>query len=136
MDNWLGSWFKPCIDQGLLTIGLLPATKLQMIAVPDIGKYGLLGFEQHAELNGKALDIAGDELTMPETAKIISQAIGKEITFAPTPIEEVRNYSADFAAMLDWFNKVGYNADIKGNEKTYGIKATSFSEWAKKQSWK
>src|SRR5438874_8100338 len=51
MENFLSPWFKPAIDQGKLMIGLKPTTALQMIAVKDIGKYGLLAFEQAEELN-------------------------------------------------------------------------------------
>jgi uncharacterized protein YbjT (DUF2867 family) len=78
------------------------------------------------ELNGKAIDMAGDELTMPEAARIVSDAMGKEVVFAPTPIEEVRGFSEDFALMLEWFDGVGYDADISGNAKAYGIEPTRF----------
>jgi len=43
-------WFKPAIDQGHVAIGMRPETRLQMIAVKDIGRYGALAFERHAEL--------------------------------------------------------------------------------------
>ena len=50
MENFLSPWFKPGIDQGKLMIGVKPTTVLQMIAVGDIGRYGRLAFERHAEL--------------------------------------------------------------------------------------
>jgi hypothetical protein len=43
--------------------------------------------------------------------------------------------SEDFALMLEWFDKVGYNADIEANAKKYGIEPTSFETWAKQVSW-
>jgi uncharacterized protein YbjT (DUF2867 family) len=135
MENWLSPWFKPAIDQGKLMIGLKPETKLQQIAVGDIGRYGALAFEKHQELKGAELDIAGDEKTMPETAAIISKASGKKVEFAPLPIEEVRKFSADFAAMLEWFMKVGYDADIAGNARQHGIRPTTLQEWASKAAW-
>jgi uncharacterized protein YbjT (DUF2867 family) len=123
MENLLSPWFKPALDEGKLTVGIRADTKLQMIAVQDIGKYGLLAFEEHEKLNGKAIDIAGDELTMPETAKALSEALGKNITFEPTPIEEIRKL------MLEWFDGVGYEADISGNASAYGIPPTSLKSW-------
>jgi uncharacterized protein YbjT (DUF2867 family) len=135
MENLLSPWFKPGIDQGKVMIGIAATTKLQMSNLEDIGKYGLLAFEKHAELNGKAIDIASDELIMPEVAQVLSTVTKKPITFERVPIELVRQGSADFAAMLEWFDKVGYNADIAGNANTYNIKPTSFAEWAKKQKW-
>ena len=86
-----------------------------MITVQDKDKYGFWVFENNHQLNGRAIDIEGDALTMPEVAKIISNAAGRTIEFVQTPIEEVRKFSADFAIMLEWFDGVGYNADIERN---------------------
>jgi uncharacterized protein YbjT (DUF2867 family) len=135
MENLAGPWFKPAIDQGMLAVGIKPGTKLQMIAVTDIGKYGRLAFERHAELNGKAVDIAGDEMTMPEAATILSAQLGKPVTHFQVPIEEVRKASEDFALMLEWFDRVGYEADIAGNAKAWGIRPTPFAEWAAGVTW-
>ncbi|MGH7318219.1 MAG: NmrA/HSCARG family protein [Candidatus Rokuibacteriota bacterium] len=135
MDNFLSGWFKPGIDQGKLMIGLKPTTVLQMIAVSDVGKYGALAFEKHKELNRQEFDIAGDAHTMPETAKILSKATGRTITFEQVPIAEVRKASEDYALMLEWFDRVGYNVDIPALAKKYGIKPTSLAEWAAKVKW-
>ncbi|NIN70422.1 MAG: NmrA family NAD(P)-binding protein [Gemmatimonadetes bacterium] len=135
MENWVSPWFKPYIDEGSLAIGIKPETKLQQIAVADIGKYGKLAFERHEKLNGQAIDIAGDELTGPETAEIVSKASGKSVSFFQVPIEQVREMSEDFALMLEWFDEVGYNADIEGNAKKYGIEPTSFEDWARHVAW-
>jgi len=130
MENLAGPWFLPYIEKGQLAVGMKPTTKLQMIAVKDIGKYGAWAFENHAALNGRAVDIAGDELTGPEAAAIISRVSGKPVTFFQVPIEAVREGSADFAAMLEWFDAVGYDADIAATAKESGIKPTPFAEWA------
>ncbi len=135
MENWLGPWFKPGIDAGKLMIGLQPATVLQMIAVADIGKYGLAAFEKQEALNGREIDIAGDAHTMPDTARILSKATGRAITFERTPIEEVRKASADFASMLEWMDRVGYSADIAANAKEFGIAPTKLGDWASRQKW-
>jgi uncharacterized protein YbjT (DUF2867 family) len=135
MENFASPWFKPGIDAGTLMVGIKPETVLQMIAVQDIGKYGFWAIENHKTLNGRAIDIAGDALTMPAAAKIIGTAAGRTVEFVQTPIEEVRKFSADFALMLEWFDRVGYNADIEGNAKESGIKPTKFFEWASKVKW-
>jgi len=135
MENWISPWFKPAIDQGQLAVGIKPDTVLQMIAVADIGKYGRYAFDQHQALNGKALDIAGDGLTMPEVAKRISAAAGRTITFFSVPIEEVRKFSTDFASMLEWFDKVGYEADIAARSKESSIPPTTFADWVQSVQW-
>ena len=135
MENFLSPWFKPGIDQRKLMMGIKPTTVVQMIAVSDIGKYGLLAFEKPAELNRREIDIAGDAHTMPETANIISKAAGRTITFQQVPIAEIRKSSEDYAKMLEWFDGVGYDADIAGNAKKYGIRPTTLGEWAASVNW-
>ena len=135
MENWTSPWFKPGLDEGKLMIGLEPETVLQMISVVDIGKYGVVAFEQHDKLDGEAIDIAGDAKTMPGTAEILGKAMGKSVTFVQVPIEEVRKFSEDFAIMLEWFDRVGYDVGISSLEKRFGIRPTSLAEWAAKVSW-
>jgi len=135
MDNFVSPWFKPGIDQGKVMIALKPTTVLQMIAVKDIGKYGLLAFEKAEELNRKEIDLAGDAHTSPEAAQILSAAAGRTITFQPVPIAEVRKASEDSALMLEWFDRIGYDADITGNAKRYGIKPTTLADWAASVRW-
>jgi uncharacterized protein YbjT (DUF2867 family) len=135
MENWLGAWFKPGIDQGKIMMGIAPTTVLQMIAVEDIGKYGLLAFEKHAGWNGRAVDIAGDAKTIPDAARIFGQAAGRTITFEAVPIAEVRKMSEDQALMLEWFDRVGYSVDIQANAREFNIKPTALAEWASRQKW-
>jgi uncharacterized protein YbjT (DUF2867 family) len=136
MENLLGAWVKPYLDQSnTLAIGMKSDTKLQMIAVRDIGKYGLHAFERHQELNGRAIDIAGDELTGPEMAEILSEVTGRDISFYSVPVEQVREGSPEAAIMLEWFDRVGYDADIEGNAREFGIPPTRFRDWAAQQDW-
>lgn len=135
MENWTSPWFLPGLQEGALAIGVRPETKLQMVAVADIGAYGAWAFENHASLNGRAIDIAGDERTMPETAAILGRAMGRELRFVSLPIEEVRKFSDDFATMLEWFDRVGYNVDIAARSEESGIRPTSLEAWAAGVKW-
>jgi uncharacterized protein YbjT (DUF2867 family) len=135
MENLTSPWYKPYIDQGTLAFGIEPDTRVQAIAVEDIGRYGLKAFEEHEALNGRAIDIAGDELTAPEMAQALSEVTGREIQYYRVPIEEIRKGSEDFAIMLEWFDRVGYDADIDGNAREFGIRPTRFREWAARQDW-
>lgn len=135
MENFLTPWFKPAIDQGKLTVGIKPTTVLQMIAVADIGKYGAWAFDNSRKLNGRAIDIAGDARTMPETARIIGEAAGRNVEFDPTPIEQVRKASKDYAIMLEWFDAMGYDVDIEAMARESGIAPTTLPQWAAKVDW-
>jgi len=126
MENLPSPWF---LNGDHLVSTLQPTTKLQMIAVPDIGAYGALAFTDERFKNLE-LDIAGDEVTLPEAAETLGRALGKPLSYLQIPISEVRKNSEDFALMLEWFESVGYDADIAGNAATYGVKPTSLKEWA------
>lgn len=130
MENLLTPWF---LNGDKLVTALDPRTSLQMIAVEDIGKYHARAFTHAAEMNGTALDIAGDALTMPAAAEALSRALGRGIDYLRIPIEEVRKNSEDFALMLEWFDRSGYNAGIEANARKYGIRPTKLEAWARKQ---
>jgi uncharacterized protein YbjT (DUF2867 family) len=130
MENLLSPWF---LNGDKLMAGMDPKTVLQMIAVEDIGKYGARAFTDAAALNRREIDIAGDAVTIPDAAATLGRALGKSLTFVRVPIEDVRKNSEDFALMLEWFDKVGYDAEIAGNAKAFGIKPTTLAEWAAKQ---
>jgi len=135
MENLASPWFRPGIDGGTLAMGMDGGTRLQMVAVADIGKYGRIAFERHEELNGEALDIAGDALTPVEMAATLSEAAGRKIAHYQVPIAEVRKFSDDFATMLEWFDRVGYSADIEGNQKRFGVEPTRFADWVRTVDW-
>jgi uncharacterized protein YbjT (DUF2867 family) len=135
MENFFLPSFLPGILSGQLAVALEPETKLQMIAVADIGKYAAWAFDDAAKLNGRALDIAGDELTMPETAAILSKYVGRKVEYVQAPIEEVRKFSEDYAIMLEWFDETGYDVDIAKNAQESGIAPTKFDAWAAAQKW-
>ncbi|MBI5084900.1 MAG: NmrA/HSCARG family protein [Acidobacteria bacterium] len=131
MENLTSPWF---LNGDNLCAALDPKTVLQMIAVDDIGKFGARAFTDASALNGREIDLAGDAVTMPQAATILSGSLGRTIHFVRVPIEEVRKNSEDFAVMLEWFDRVGYNADIAGLEREFGIQATKLADWAGRQS--
>ena len=96
----------------------------------DIGWFGARAVTDVAALNRREIDLAGDVQTMPEAAEILTEAVGRPIAFAQTPIEQVRQYSKEMALMLEWFEHVGYGADIAGLEREFGRVLTELPDWA------
>jgi hypothetical protein len=76
-------------------------------------------------LNRHEIDLAGDVPTMPEAAEILTEALGRLIAFAQTPIEQVRQYSKDTALVLRWFERVGYSADLAGLDASSAARSRS-----------
>lgn len=135
MENFQSSAYKAGIDEGRLAVGLKPDTVLPMVAVADIGKYGLFAFMRHDEVNGATIEIAGDALTMPAVAAVLAQAAGREVRFEEVPDSVLRQMSPDLAAMFAWFNESGYRVDIEQLADAYGIRPTKLGEWARLENW-
>ena len=131
MENLLAPF---TLQGSTLALALGPGTKLQMIAVDDIGWFGARAFTDAAALNRREIDLAGDAPTMTEVAANLTQALGRPIAFAQTPLEQVRQYSKDMALMMEWFERVGYNADIAGLEREFGHTLTKLPDWARRQA--
>ena len=131
MENLLAPF---SLQGSTLAWALGPGTKLQMIAVDDIGWFGARAFTDAAALNRREIDLAGDVRTMPEAAEILTEALGRPIAFAQTPIEQVRQYSKETALMLEWFERVGYSADIAGLEREFGRALTKLPDWARRHA--
>jgi uncharacterized protein YbjT (DUF2867 family) len=130
MENLLSPWF---LNGDAIYAAMRPDLKLQMISVDDIGKYVARGFTNADKLNHREIDLAADELTMPDAAMHLSRGLGRNISFVEIPISEVRKNSEDFATMLQWFDRVGYDVDIPSLEREFGIKGTKLVDWAARQ---
>jgi len=99
--------------QGVLTMGIKPDRPLQMLASKDLAVFVDLAFENPSYYMGKAMELAGDEMTMPQAAEIFSRALGIPIRFFERPTAEENRVSSESAAMMEWFNRHGYRADIR-----------------------
>ena len=131
MENLLAPF---SLRDSTLASALAPGTKLQMIAVDDIGWFGARAFTHAAALNRREIDVAGDVRTMAEAAEILTGAMGQPIAFVQTPMEQVRQYSEDTASMLGWIERVGFAADIAGLEREFGRALTKLPEWARRHA--
>jgi uncharacterized protein YbjT (DUF2867 family) len=112
MENLTSPMMGP--RDGVLANALKPTTSLQMIAVEDIGFFAALAFARPQEFIGKAVELAGDALTMPQVAETMTRVTGQPVQFVEVPLEQVAAFSQETADMLAWFNDHGYEADIAG----------------------
>jgi uncharacterized protein YbjT (DUF2867 family) len=130
MENLVSPWF---LQGDKLVTAMRPSTKLQMIASDDIGRFAAQAFVDPQRWSGTATDLAGDSATMPEAADAVGEIVGRKLTYQPIPIEAVRQNSDDFARMLEWFERVGYSADVPRLEREWGIRPKTLREWAHEQ---
>ncbi len=131
MDNF--RWQATGIQQGRLLQGIKPETRLQMIAVDDIGGIAALAFRQPGEWLGKTVEIAGDELTMVEAAAVFSASLGRPVEYVGG--HEDRPGGGDEArSMAAWFDEVGYDVDIAAVRAVYpGLR--DFAEFVVEAAW-
>jgi uncharacterized protein YbjT (DUF2867 family) len=134
MDNFAAPELRAAILGGRLSMPLPPQRTLQMIAVDDIGAFAALAMDDPRGWIGRKIDIAGDELTMEQVVGLFGEAIGKPVRYAETPIESLRRTNREWAMMFDWFNDVGYSANIAECRRLLpGLK--SFGVWLYETHW-
>lgn len=127
MENWL--WMKDMIDGGAIAWPLKPETRLQMIAVDDIGGFVALAFEHPGRWQGRAIDIAGDELAMNGIAQAFTRASGREVAYRQIPWEQFEQHAGqEMTTMYRWFENTGYSVDIPAIRSEYP-KLTNFERW-------
>ncbi len=134
MDNFTSYFGVPIKQQQKLILPLHRETRLQLIATENIGSFAALAFEQPTSFIGKALEIAGDELSMPELAETFSRVMNRSIEFVEQPIEQVIQSNPENALMMEWFNNYGYEAVIPALRALYPSLLT-LETWLRKTGW-
>jgi len=110
MDNF--DFLRTWILQGAWSMSLPPNRSMQMIAADDIGAFVALAFARPADFVGRAIDIAGDELTMLEVAETLGRVIGRTVTFNELPLEQTRGYDPNLATLGEWMRTHDFGANI------------------------
>jgi uncharacterized protein YbjT (DUF2867 family) len=126
----------PRLVDGELVLGLWlrPQTPLQMIATADIAAFAADAFDDPAHWIGRHVEIAGDELTGPQMAKVFDDVTGISTRYEQQPIEQLRAISAEMAAMFDWFDREGYRADLPTLRRIRPT-LTSLESWLRTTGW-
>ncbi len=134
MENFT-TFAKPSAE-GVLMLPMKPSRKLAMVALKDIGEFGAAAFLRPNDFLGQAIDLAGDDLTMPEAAAQLMHAIGRPIRFQEFPMEQAEAAMGhDLTTMFRWFNEVGYAIDIPTLKQKFQMPLTTFAEWIKTVDW-
>lgn len=136
MENVVAPWSIGALSQGTHAFAMPANRLLQLVALADIGAFVAALVERRERVFGKRFDIAGDELSGEDQAKILSQAIGRPINYQEIPIAVARQQSEDTALMFEWFDRVGYDVDIAALHRDFPeVRWHSFADWARKFDW-
>lgn len=135
MENLL-SYSRAGLQQGQLALPLSPSTILQQIALENIAEFSTLVLERRNSFLGKRIDIASNELTGEQAAKILSDELGRKIKYVQVPLEQIRQASEDIALMYEWYERVGTGIDITNLHQQYPeVNWRRFKDWVKSQNW-
>jgi uncharacterized protein YbjT (DUF2867 family) len=114
--NWTRAYILNGAFQG---IGLRPGKTMQLVATEDIGVFTELALAKPGQFLGKTVELAEDELTEAQIAEVLTRviglpvkAIGQQNAAGAAPTEEQ-------LAMFNFFNGVGYDADIAALHAVY-----------------
>lgn len=133
MENWLG--MREAIELGTLALPLSPDTRLQMIATDDIGILVTMALEHPGHWQGRAVDIAGDELSMTRLAEAFGRMIGRNVQYAQVPWDKFeQKVGPEITTMYRWFEDVGYSVDITALRQEHP-NLMSFERWLQR-NWR
>jgi uncharacterized protein YbjT (DUF2867 family) len=139
--SFMETYYIDQVEIGILKGKLADPTRgdkpYQTIATDDIGAFVALAFERPSEFIGKALEIAGSELTNVEAAQVFSRVLGKPVKFQRIPLPLVRLLlGKEFHEMFRWFNNTGYRADIPALRRAYPeVHLHTLEEWLRMEGW-
>lgn len=98
---------------GLLSCFVPPDKKIQMISITDIAKFVKISFENPKEFIGKAIEIAGDALTLKEMISQLNRISPKPIRVNKWTRLLVPILPKIMKEMLTFYGKDGWQADLK-----------------------
>jgi uncharacterized protein YbjT (DUF2867 family) len=136
MENVIAPWSIGPLRQGAYAFAMPAKRAIQLIAVADIGSFVAALIERREQVFGKRFDLAGDELSGEDQAKILSDVIGRPIIYQEIPLAAVRQQSKDVAIMFEWFDRVGADADIAALRRDFPeVRWHRFADWARAFDW-
>ena len=128
MENWQRG-FGESIRNGQLQQPLSPTTRLQMVAVDDIGAFAALAFEHPGQWKNRLLSLAGDELSMQQITEAFSRRSAKDLTYVQVSWDQFeKNMGRDLTIMYHWFQENGFHFNIDEVRREYPL-THDFNRW-------
>ena len=128
MENWQTIFGAP-IQEGRIPLPLSPTTKLQMVALEDIGAFIALAFEHEGKWRNRTFSLAGDELSMQGIAEALSRAAAKPVQYMQVPWNEFEKQAGHgMTVVFRWFETHGYHVDLDAVKQEYP-QTTGFNRW-------
>ncbi len=112
---------------------LSPQTKLQFVAVRDIGAFGALALSDPPAWAGRAVGLAGDQLTLGEARETFTKVTGKKLPQSWALMGKAVLWGVkEVGDMFDFFEKVGYQVVVGDRRKEVPMR--DFETWLREDS--
>ncbi|WP_293032581.1 NmrA/HSCARG family protein [Natronococcus sp.] len=124
------------VEDSQIALPLEEGVSLQMIDTGDVGHAAAVALANPEAFVGERIELAGDELTLAEAAATLSEVTGRDVEPVHVPIEDAYDsFGEEFTVMCEWFNEVGYGADLEGLEERFGFEFTEFESYLREHGW-
>ena len=131
MDNLSPGFFGKVFPAMWAGLGTKP---LQLVSVHDIGVFGARALRAREAYKGRAISLAGDELTVEQGRTIFAETMGRSMPETYGFVGwAVKSGVKEMGTMFKWFETDGYGADIKALRKEEP-KLQDFKTWLKESS--
>lgn len=110
MEEWWKAHNRPDVLGGVLKLAQPEHRAQSFVSVRDMGRAAARVLADPGAHVGAAIDMVGDTLTPLEMAAAFARVQGSDVRFQPLP-ESIFDSLPDFAALLRWYNEVGFDAD-------------------------
>ena len=135
MEN-LEAFAEDVAEDGRLALPLAEGVGLQMVTNDDLGHAAAVAIANPEEFVGESIDLAGDERSLVETAEILTEVTGRDVEAVHVPIEDAyETFGEEFTVMCEWFNEVGYSADVPALGDRFGFEFTTLEEYLRAAGW-
>lgn len=136
MENFIGPMFREGLEAGVLAMGISPTQGLQMVAVEDLARFIGRVIATPEDFFGERIEVASDEVTANQAADLLSYVSGHRVQYQQIPLSLIAERSEDLARMYEWFEQVGYHADILTLRHEYPeVRWHTFEEWTRGRDW-
>src|SRR6266704_1544266 len=127
MDNLDYPWNRAVLKAGQWPIPLPPDRTVQLIPAIDMARFAALVIEQPVAFAGRRIELASDEVTGPQAARILSGILRRPLAHQ----QKVPGPLAPMAPFFQWIAGTGFHADIQQLRTGYPeICWQSLRQWA------
>ena len=113
MEEFWKRYTRPQILSGTFTLALHPDTPLQLTAVHDVGRLAAEALRQPRAFAGRAIDLAGDELTPKQMAAAFSAAQRTPVMYKRMPAWPLWFIQRDLFNIVAFLRDSGYGVDLQ-----------------------